>query len=156
MQVGWYCRFYLGPVVGRRRDCCQRHAVYYRRLLIFTQISQLYVSSVVLLHQGDKMKLFFFFFFCICNGISEARGKGKSTTTLYVLVEDLLPPTKMSAIFNREAILEVVAVSSTVPGEAQSHPCKAFPSVLSSARKAASRINHTPTLNVNSVAEGLD
>lgn len=50
---------------------------------------------------------------------------------LCAVEEDFLPPAKILALFNREGILEVVAVSSTVPGEAQSHPCKAFHSVLS-------------------------
>jgi len=49
--------------------------------------------------------------------------KGKCNTVLYVPVEEvLLPPAKRPALFNREDIIEVVVVSTAIPGKAKSHP----------------------------------
>lgn len=95
--------------------------------------------------------------YCVCNEDDKAGGKGRCATILCLLVEEgLLPTAKMSALFNREVVLKVVAVSPTVPGKAQGHPCDAFQSVLSSAWNAVSRINHILTLNISSVAERIN
>lgn len=54
------------------------------------------------------MKLFLY---CVRNEVSKVGEKGECTTELYVPVEKgLLPPAKMSGSFNREDIVEVVAV----------------------------------------------
>lgn len=130
MQDELNCRFDLGPVVGRGSDCCQRYALHYSRVFDIC-LSQLYGFSVVLLHRGDKTKLFLY---CVCNEVKKAGGKGRCTTTVCLAVEEgLLPPAKLSALFNREVVLKVAGVCPTTPGKAQGHPCNAFQSVLSSA-----------------------
>lgn len=57
------------------RDDCQRHAVHYGRVLIFTQLTQLWASSVVLLLLGDKME---YFLFVLCLQCSEQSGRKRT------------------------------------------------------------------------------
>lgn len=78
------------------RDDCQRHAVHYGRVLIFTQLTQFGHSSVVLLLLGDKMELSF----CAVFAMEWAKWEKKdSALQCLVSQRSILPPAKISAMY---------------------------------------------------------
>lgn len=113
----WYCRFDLGPAVGRDRKMTARGMLCIMAGFWYSPSSVNYMNPL-LFCSSRGIRWTFFFLYCVCNEVSKVGEKGKCSTVLYVPVEEgLLPPAKMWAQGIGEEILGEVAVSSTLAGK---------------------------------------
>lgn len=137
----------------RERDDCQRHAVHYGRVLIFTQLSQLLGSSVVLLLQGDKINLLLF---VLCLQWSEQGGRKRKVHCSALCPRGGRSSASCKNVSNVSGKRSWEWWPCHCSRKAQSHLCHAFQSVLISTRNWVTGINHVVTSNINTVAKRIN
>lgn len=151
----WYCRFDLGPAVGRDREMTARGMLCTMAGFWYSLSSVNYMDPLLFC---SSRGIRWTFFFVLCLQWSEQGGRKRK-----VQYSALCPGGGRSSASCKNVSTRYQGRDLRRGGcvlhssrKAQSHLCHAFQSVLISTRNGVSRINCIVTLNTNSVFKRIN